>query len=357
MAKYTKRKDGRYEAKICTGRYTPEGKSITIHLYAHTIKELDQKVTDKKYEIDRGLYASNTDIVFKEYAQMWLETSKANRSVKTKEMYKGILDRHTELLTNVKVKDVTRSLIQKQVNAVAKHPRTCEQIRITLSQIFAAAVEDGIILRSPCTSIELPRKVVKEKRALTKQEKKAIRTADFTDEERAFIKLLYCTGIRPGECYALTWSDINFKTRTISISKSVTFDGEAPVLTYPKTNHGIRTIDMHKSLISALKAFKGTNNSLLLFGTENGAYRRKSAYCTLFDRCKRKIEKEMGMHTDLTAYVFRHNFASELYYSDVSLKEAIRLMGHADEKMIMRIYAHLDSEKEDTKKKISAINF
>ena len=54
----------------------------------------------------------------------------------------------------------------------------------------------------------------------------------------------------------------------------------------------------------------------------------------------------------LTAHIFRHNYATLLYYSNVSLKKAAKLMGHNGVEMIMRIYAHLDEEREQTAEKL-----
>lgn len=44
----------------------------------------------------------------------------------------------------------------------------------------------------------------------------------------------------------------------------------------------------------------------------------------------------------LTAHIFRHNYATMLYYSGISMKKAAQLMGHSDTKIIMEVYAHLD---------------
>ena len=62
-----------------------------------------------------------------------------------------------------------------------------------------------------------------------------------------------------------------------------------------------------------------------------------------------------GIHaTDLTPYVFRHEYATILYYSGIDIKEAARLMGHADIKMILEIYAELDSKKSSATSKLEA---
>lgn len=42
-----------------------------------------------------------------------------------------------------------------------------------------------------------------------------------------------------------------------------------------------------------------------------------------------------------------------LYYSGISQKKAVELMGHSDIKMIMEVYAHLDEEKESVQEKLN----
>ncbi len=48
----------------------------------------------------------------------------------------------------------------------------------------------------------------------------------------------------------------------------------------------------------------------------------------------------------ITALTFRHDFATQLYYSDISRKKAVEMMGHAGTQMIESVYAALDAEKE-----------
>lgn len=54
----------------------------------------------------------------------------------------------------------------------------------------------------------------------------------------------------------------------------------------------------------------------------------------------------------LTPHIFRHNYATNLYYAGVDLKEAQRLLGHADAKTVIEIYTHLDKEKSNSAPKI-----
>jgi integrase len=173
----------------------------------------------------------------------------------------------------------------------------------------------------------------------------------------AYVLLMY-SGMRVGELCALTWDDIDLKENVINVNKSVVFrNNNRPELSYPKTNKSIRRVEAPKIVIDALKAYRGINIAPKLFHGKDGEYMGQTGYAGEWERIKKKIEAELGHETDLTMYCFRHNYCSELYYSEVSLKEAQRLLGHASYKMIMDVYAHLDAKKEDTRAKLNAIDF
>lgn len=53
---------------------------------------------------------------------------------------------------------------------------------------------------------------------------------------------------------------------------------------------------------------------------------------------------------------FRHDFATQLYYSDISRKKAVEMMGHASTQMIEKVYASLDAEKERAEEKIDELH-
>ena len=69
----------------------------------------------------------------------------------------------------------------------------------------------------------------------------------------------------------------------------------------------------------------------------------------------KSIDNEIGVETKLTAHIFRHNYATVLYYSDISLKQAAKLMGHSNVNMILNVYAHLDAKNERVSEKINQI--
>lgn len=358
MSKYKKQSSGLYRTSVFTGKYKDDGKPIKKYLSAKTQADLDRKVREAHLLIDEGLNVTDGDITFGRYAERWLTSYKANKGIRTQEMYRRCVRTHLKGLADIKVKDIKRIDVQSQITALKEHPRTAEQVRLTAKQIFDAAIEDDIIHKNPCRDIDMPRHVKEEKRALTEEEKKAVKSADLDARQRAFVSILYGTGMRPAEMYALTWSDIDFQRCEISVNKSLTFkDGSAPVVVYPKTNSGIRTIQCPLFVFKALQEYRVCNRTLTLFGDDSGRYKRKQAYYWEWELIKRKIEEALGHQTDLSMYCFRHGYCTTLWYSGISLLEAQRLMGHSSYEMILKIYSHLDAEKENTKDKINRIAF
>lgn len=346
--KYTKQADGRYRTTLMLG-YKPDGKPIKKYISGQTIRELEEKLLEAKNDLNNGIMISDTT-PFGSYARRWLEVYKANKGIQTYNMYQSTI-KHLNSLDLIPVKKITRSNIQELINGNSEHPRTCEVMLLTLKQIFKSAVEDGLILKTPCTGIELPRHIRNERRALTDEEKNKLRSAVLLPQERILLLLLYGTGCRPAEAYALTRQDIDFKKGIISINKSVQYDGNSlSSVSAPKTNASIRSVIVSESILRGLKHLIDKIPTENILGGNTGQIMNKTKYQTMF----RHILLKAGLKgSGITQYTFRHNFVTECYYAGISLKECQRQMGHKDYKMILEVYSHLDEEKENTRSKLA----
>jgi integrase len=259
--------------------------------------------------------------------------------------------KHLSELYSVPVKKVTRSMIQERINANSDHPRVCEIMLLTLKQIFSSAQNDGLLGKNPCTGIELPRHIKNEKRALTDEEKQKLRSAVLQPQERLLLLLLYGTGCRPAEAYALAKSDFDFRNGTININKSVQFDNNSVYsVAAPKTNASIRSVIVSEPILKGLKHLVDKIPTDNVLGGSTGQIMNKTKYQTMF---RHILEKAGLKDSGISQYTFRHNFVTECYYNDVSLKECQRQMGHKDYKMILEVYSHLDAKKENTREKMA----
>lgn len=80
---------------------------------------------------------------------------------------------------------------------------------------------------------------------------------------------------------------------------------------------------------------------------------------TAFRRFWQKIMRELNLAAggtngriqclkisqDITTHMFRHTYATSLYYAGVDVKTAQYLLGHASIEMTMNIYTHLSIDK------------
>lgn len=364
MGKYKKRTDGRYATTIMIGRKS-DGKPNNVFLSAKTEKELKDKILELKIKIKTGEAVKTSDTQLKDYADNWLETYKASASINTKAMYTNAINCHIKPeIGHLPINKIVRSDIQKIINDRQEHPRTCEIIRMTLVQILNSAIDDKLLHENVAKKVTLPKRHKTEKRALTELEKEAIKKADFAMQEKAFVMLLFYFGLRRGEALALTKADINLKEKILTVNKTVVFDKNTPTIKDgAKSDAGNRTLPIPESVEAFLREFLKSVDSFYLFKGKNTETLSKAQYVKMWGRIIKKMnaavtsdkEKEIGAEpiSGLTAHIFRHNYCTMLYYSGISQKKAVELMGHSDLKMIMEVYAHLDEEKEAVQEKLN----
>lgn len=365
MARYKKRPDGRYATTVMVG-YKADGQPDNVFLAAKTEKALRDKVAELKVKVKTGQILKQSDTLLSDYADTWLTTYKASVGINTMAMYHNIVNRHIKPeLGYLPLNKIVRSDIQKLVNDNQEHPRICEQIKMTMSQILSCAIDDKLIYENVAKKVTLPKRHKKERRALTDLEKEAIKKADFTLQEQGFIMLLFYFGLRRGEALALSRHDIDLKKKILFVNKTVIFDKNNPIIKIgAKSDAGNREIPVPESVTAFLRGFLKSSDTFYLFPGKHTETLSKTQYVKMWDRIIRKMndavtserEKIIGAEpiTDLTAHIFRHNYCTMLYYSGISQKKAVELMGHSDIRMIMEVYAHLDEEKEAVQEKLNA---
>lgn len=292
-------------------------------------------------------------MLFKEYSIKWFNTFKSMKSYNTQRLYKNIIENHLipeigEMeMTSISVLD-----LQQIINNRNSNPATCKHILLTLKQIFKLAKEEGVIDKNLYTFIQTPYYEANEKRALTKEEKKAVQNINCDSMSKIFVHILYGCGLRKGEALALTKDDI--VNNELIVNKSIHFVKGKPICGEPKTHSSNRKIPIPDFLLNELTSYIKTIDDKLFFNVD-GEYLKDSEYTKMWKYIVRIIDKNINGSSKLTAHIFRHNYATILYYSDVSLKQAAKLMGHSNVNTILAIYAHLDSENERLTEKINKI--
>lgn len=368
MAKYKKRPDGRYATSAIIG-YDENGKPKRKVIYGRTIMELDKKVADFKSLQNKGIVIDDKGMTVQQWSEKWLELYKADKAYNTYMMYKRTVDNHiTPNLGNIRLSALKKHQIQELLNNIVQsgHQRTAELVKLTLHQIIQQAIIEEYIYKDVTIGLSLPKKQKSEKRTLTDAEKALIQNADLNPKERAFIDLLYYTGVRRGEALALMVSDIDFVNKKVKINKNLVIkDSGSEIKHSPKTNAGYREIPIPNKLLISLQKYIAETNSVYLFTqSTNSELMTKSSLRQFWNNILNKLNIAAGgnqyktshkpkdgksqiqlIASDITPHMFRHTYATNLYYAGIDIKTAQTLLGHSSIQMTLDIYTHLDDNK------------
>ena len=368
--KYKLNSRGYYEAKVWDGTYTPSGakhrKTITSK---KSSADLEKKVAAFKRKIEEEEVAE-VNITFGEYSKRWFEIYKQTKELNTQKMYRTCVFKYLAPLEDIRLIDIKHSHFQQIINENMEHPKTCKNIKLAFTQIIKSAVRDRYLPHSAIEDItmdiSMPKYLKPSKRALTVLERRCMIEADLDERKRAFVTILYYCGLRRGEALALTAKDFNWKKNTVSISKVIVFDNNAPVLKpYPKSDNGIRSVPLPDACIKPLKDYVSKCKGNLFTGLDK-PYMTETAYKRMWESIITSMNIAAGYNPQkkkdrgekpiqgLTAHIFRHNYCTMLCYQipTISTKKIAQLMGDT-EKVVLNIYSHILDEQEDVK---SAIN-
>lgn len=316
------------------------------------------KLAETKTDVSRGTYSDDKSMTVSAWAEKWLDVYKADKSYSTLHGYKNVIKNHINDIMDVRLKDLTKADVQLCINKASGHWDIQRRIKNTLIQMLDCAIDDGLLYKNVATKTTVPRKPKTNTRKLTTAEKNAINHCDLTLEEKAFIYILWYAGLRPEEARALTKNDIDLRRKEINVNKALSFESNKSVIGPPKTDAGYRTVPILDTLFSILSDYLGENDNLYLFTKTDGNLHTRTTYRTFFKKIFNKINSYMGGNnnfkaTDLHPYVFRHEYATILYYSGIDIKQAAKLMGHADIKMILEVYAELDDNSATISEKLN----
>ncbi|GBG95227.1 integrase [Ligilactobacillus salitolerans] len=303
--------------------------------------------TELEYQLKHGANMER-EITFPAYFDEWFKLYKESKiTATTASRYKMIareLHRHFE---RVDIKKMDRRKYQKFINEYGQGhaPDTVKKLNSIVRSCVKSAVFDDLISKDFTQNVTLTwnedrvRKVEYLNLAEIKQLldcAKSNLNPHFTS--RYMIVTAIYTGMRIGEIAALTWKDINFNWKTITINKA--WDEHTRKFKKAKTESSNRIIRVNDDLLNCLGQLKDNNTEMVFknqygtiptSGASNKTLRQLLAECQINRR---------GFHF----HSLRHSHVAYLLSQGVDLYAISKRLGHSDMTTTSKKYAYLIDE-------------
>ena len=269
--------------------------------------------------------------------------------------YQNCLDRRIyPVLGDMKMPEITSAQISAlllDIQAQGKAHATVIKTYTILHTLFKMAYLGDMINRNPMDKVERPRPrkgEVKsaEPAAYTVEETKRLLTVLKTEplKWQALMRLLIDTGIRRGECCALKWQNVDFKTGEIKIEGNLCYTPSKGVyLDTPKNSHR-RTVYAGEETMTLLRQLRAEQAkkavSAFVFTKEGSPEPMHPQSPT---RYMKNLSKRSGI-PDLHPHKLRHTFASIAITNGADVASVSEVLGHSDKAVTLRMYTHADQE-------------
>ena len=265
-----KREDGRWEGRIVVG-HKKNGTPIFQHAYAHTQKELTEKLHQNIERYQDVELTEDSRMTLGEWLDRWLTDYKENtvrpgtlagyRSCIENYIKPQLGGKQVSLVTSQDVQKFYRKL--KENGRVKEHPRFGSALSDTtinrLHAIFHQAMEDAlhahIIAKNPTVGATVPKASHAPKRVLTDKELDTF--LDAVREDKIWGDFFYVeltTGLRRGEICGLMWQDFDARNGVLQVRRTLhNRKLGVDMLGKTKTRSGKRTIVLPRSTAEILR--------------------------------------------------------------------------------------------------------
>lgn len=307
-------------------------------------------------EVDyTGDFSEPTNMTVQEYFDEWLsEYVEINLKKNTIRSYKSIVKNHINpVLGNVKLRKISARMLQNFLNTKkGKYSHgTLDSICAVLKKAFSyAAGMSQYIHTDPAAIIQVPRYIEAPKKTeVFSHPQLETLFSKFSAGHQFYLPMMlsYHTGMRLGECLALSWDDVNMEKHTIGVFYTlIDSHGTAEIQSIPKSKSSIRIIPFGQKLFKILKTEKVRQAALRL---EYGKlYANKNIVCCWPDGSFMTSDNMRYFNQfcksafgTCSFHSLRHTHATMLLEGGDDLELVSKRLGHSSIMITSKTYSHV----------------
>ena len=337
--------------------------------YGNTQKAVKDKMKAAQRRIDDAKPPKDATTSVAAWLAHWRTTTLAvsDRKASTRTLYDTLSRTHLEPapfgttpLDRLKPSDIEKLIRDLRVKTKtrgrgddAQTVRACSDstIRSTYTVLRAAldtAVRDGLLGRNPAAQVKRPGVDRTEARHLDPAGVVALLKAAEDSRYHTALVLIASTGLRRGEALGLRWSDVDLRTGSLKVAKTM---GQGGNSTEPKTERARRTVPLSPELVAMLKRHRARQreermraanqwtDTALVFTTALGTAVDPRNLSRVVEKAAATADLEgVGVHT------LRHSAAFSWLEGGVHIKAVSDLLGHSSITITGDVYGHVSDD-------------
>jgi integrase len=225
-------------------------------------------------------------------------------------------------------------------------PKTVRHIAFLVQDCLEQAVDWNLIAKNPMLRVRKPKLVRRRPKVIDRHGLNALLSKVAGTRLFPFVMLSSSTGARRGELLALEWTDVDWKSCTLDVSKSLEQTKEGLRIKGTKSDQP-RRFSIPSDVLDVLRDHqRHQEDDRRLYGADyanlNLIFARPDGQYYSPDRVGARVAEAMraaGLQ-GVSLHSLRHSHASELLSQGAPITAVSERLGHASPNITLSIYSH-----------------